>query len=146
MGTKSKDVDLLGQLFSNKDLMTRIMKGEVEEDEITNLLNNEDKTTPEYVVKEVLKDNLIKYFRERFYIFNVRIWELQDDRQHIVIQKLINCVLKQNGISYSKSFVKDCIGLLIAEIKGFKNEPTRYSIFVMQNGTIYYDKGDYCPG
>ncbi len=58
MGTKSKDVDLLGQLFSNKDLMTRIMKGEVEEDEITNLLKNEDKTTPEYVVKEVLH-----YFR-----------------------------------------------------------------------------------
>ncbi len=143
MGTKSKDVDLLGQLFSNKDLMTRIMKGEVEEDEITNLLKNEDKTTPEYVVKEVLKDHQIKYFRERFYIFNGKIWELQDDRQHIAIKKLINCVLKQNGISYSKSFVKDCIELIIAEIKGFKNKSTRYTVFVMQNGTLYYDKGNY---
>ena len=76
MGTKSKDIDLFGQLLSNKDLMTRIMNGEVEENEITNLLKNEDKTTPEYVVKEVLKDNLIKYFRERFYIFNGMIWEL----------------------------------------------------------------------
>ncbi len=66
MGTKSKDIDLLGQLFSNKDLMTRIMNGEVEEDEITSLLKNEDKTTPEYVVKEVLKDNQIKYFKRGF--------------------------------------------------------------------------------
>ncbi len=143
MGTKSKDIDLLGQLFSNKDLMKRIMNGEVEEDEITNLLKVEDKTTPEYVVKEVLKDHLIKYFRERFYIYNNKIWEIQDDRQHIAVKKLINHILKQISINYTKLFVNDCVELLMSEVEGFKNETTRYSIFVLQNGTLYYDKGNY---
>ena len=128
MGKKSNDVDLIGQLFSNKDLLTKIMSGEVEEKEIMNILKGEDKSTPEYVVKELLANHLIKYFRERFYIFNDKIWEIQDDRQHIAVKKLINCILKQNSINYSKSFVNDCVELLMSEVESFKNETTRYLI------------------
>ncbi len=144
MKTKKKDIDLLGQLLSDKDLMQKILADELDKDELIEILqDNSQKEKPEYIVKEILKEHKIKYFRERFYIYNGKFWEAQEDRFHIAIHKLIVKVLDRDRIPYYKLLVEDSVKLLMTRVDGFKKMQTRYSVYVFTNGTLIYLKGKY---